>query len=131
MLNQIVNFSHSMVTISSLFFSLNAKYTLYFFNNFKNTPKASEHTSLVINYVLSGNLIVLVLDHCIFAVAGGLLHWWCVGVISRSVTGVTWEQRPKLQSTILTVPRVLMTYCVCILATCTIIALYLKLLGLL
>lgn len=45
-------------------FSFHAKFALYFFNNFKNTPKASEYTSLVVNYVLSGNLIV-VLDNWI------------------------------------------------------------------
>lgn len=34
----------------------------YFFK-FKNIAKASEYTGLVINYVLSGNLIVVILDH--------------------------------------------------------------------
>jgi len=120
-----------VVTISSLFFSFNAKYTLYFFNNFKNTPKASEYPCLVINYVPSGNLIVLVLDHCILAVVGVLLEWCCSGVIGRAIPGLAWEWRPQLESPILIVPRALMTYCVCILATCTLIALNLKLLGLL
>lgn len=44
-------------------FSFNAKFTLYIKNNFKNTPEASEITGLVINYVLSGNWMVIVLDN--------------------------------------------------------------------
>lgn len=59
-----------MVNVSSWLFSFNAKYTLYFQNNFKNTAKASEYISLVINYVMSGNLIVLVLDNWILCRGG-------------------------------------------------------------
>lgn len=47
---------------SSLLFSLNDKYTLYFFINFKNIPKASESTSVVVNYVSCGSWLVIVLD---------------------------------------------------------------------
>lgn len=38
---------------------------------FKNTPKASEYTSVVIRCVLSGNLIVIVLDSWILCCGSG------------------------------------------------------------
>lgn len=60
MFNQIGNLSYC--GISSLLFSLNAKCTLYFFNDFKNTPKASEPTSVVVKYAFCGNLLVVVGD---------------------------------------------------------------------
>lgn len=132
LLNQIVNFSHCSAIFQVHCFHLMLNILYIFLNDFKNTPKASEQTNLVINYVLSGNLTVLVLDNWLLAVVDMLLHQCCAGVVGHPPhRGVTWEQCHKLEPKILTVQRVLMTYCVCILATCTIITLKIKLLGLL
>lgn len=65
LLNQIVNFSHCCGDIFQSLFSFMLNIPYIFLNDFKNPPKASEYTSLVVNYVLSGNLIVIVLDNWI------------------------------------------------------------------
>ena len=132
LLNQIVNFSHCSAIFQVHCFHLMLNILYIFLNDFKNTPKASEQTDLVLNYVLSGNLTVIVLDYwisCCGRHAATLVLCRCDWPSIRH--GVTREQRRKLESKILTVQRVLMTYCVCILATCTIITLEIKLLGLL
>lgn len=64
-LNQIVNFSHYSAIFQVHCFHLTLNILYIFLNDFKNTPKASEQTNLVINYTLSGNLTVIVFDYWI------------------------------------------------------------------
>lgn len=51
-----------------------------FLNDFKNPPKASEYTSLLVKYVLSGNSIVIVLDNWILCCVDMLFYYYCTGV---------------------------------------------------
>lgn len=93
-----------MVIFSCSLFSFNAKFTLYFKNNFKNTPEASENTSLVLNYVLSGNLIVFVLDNWILCCGRCAVTLVLQSVLDHSLRHKeNWGRCHKLESTILTV----------------------------
>lgn len=96
---------------SQSLFSLNAKFTLYLKNNFKNTPEASANTGLVINYVLSGNVMVIVLDNWILCCGQRAVALVLHSVFDHhSVTRRT-RSGATTESTVLTVQSVIDILC--------------------
>lgn len=78
MLSQILNSATIVVIFFSSLFSFTAKYTFYFLRNFKSARKVSEYVNSVINYVLSGNLTVRLLQIIgFYAVVGVLVPHRC------------------------------------------------------